>query len=84
VRTLVSAGFAIAAWARAAHAGGGPATDAYDGIGDGTVEVHALADICGEAGGTLALRAFDTTADAPALGWLRVRVARKPRRSARR
>jgi hypothetical protein len=76
---------AIAALARAAVAGGGPPTDAYDGIGSDALEVHALADVYYQRdlgdphAEAVQLRAFDPTANEPALGWLRLRVARRPR-----
>jgi hypothetical protein len=76
---------AALAFARAAIAGGGPPTDAYDGIDDSAIDVHVLADvyIAGNfddpKNGLNQLRAFDTTANLPALGWLRVRAAHKPR-----
>ncbi len=85
MRAAATALFAIVASGRAARAGGGPPTDAYEGIADTAVDVHALADVYyaqnfdDPSSGQSALRAFDTTANEPALGWLRVRVARRPR-----
>lgn len=75
----------LAVLASPAHAGGGPPTDAYDGIDDSAIDVHGFADVylAGNldqpSSGQSQLRAFDTTANEPALGWLRLRVARKPR-----
>lgn len=76
---------AIVAIGSSAHAGGGPPTDAYEGIDDAPVDVHALADLYtainfdGPASGQSQFRAFDPTANEPAVSWLRVRVAHKPR-----
>ncbi|HTR54699.1 MAG TPA: porin [Kofleriaceae bacterium] len=76
---------ACAAPAAVARAGGGPPTDAYDGIAAGAaLDVHGFADIYGAdnlddpKSGQSQLRAFDPTANAPALGWLRLRVAHAP------
>jgi hypothetical protein len=70
-----------------ARAGGGPPTDAYDGISDDrTVDVHLFADLFvahdfgDPPSGESQLRAFDSENDALALGWLRVRIAHKPDR----
>jgi hypothetical protein len=70
---------------RSAHGGGGPPTDAYEGIGDSAIDVHGFADVYfaynpgDPANGQNQLRAFDTTANEPAIGWLRLRVAHRPR-----
>jgi hypothetical protein len=83
VKRLIAA--ATLAATRTALAGGGPPTDAYDGIGDAAIDVHVLADVYVAGNfddpkrGQSQLRAFDTTANLPALGWLRVRIAHKPR-----
>ena len=75
---------ALVALAPTAHAGGGPATDAYEGIDDSAVDVHGLVDVYAADNvddprtGQSQLRAFDTTANEPALGWLRLRIAHRP------
>ncbi len=69
-----------------ARGGGGPPTDAYEDIDDSAIDVHALADLyfAGNFGDPYdsqsQLRGFDTTANEAAIGWLRLRVARRPRR----
>src|SRR5579883_2380059 len=69
----------------AARAGGGAATDAYEDVpGPGALAVHGLLDVYGQhdfdrpPSGTVQLRAFDVRADAPALGFARLTVARAP------
>lgn len=80
----VAAAAAVATYGLRAHAGGGAATDAYDGISDAAVDVHALADVYLqgniEAPTThqALIRAYDPRADEPALGALRLTVARRP------
>ena len=69
-------------WSGAARSGGGPATDAWDGIrGDGS-EAHAMVDLYLQrrigGDGRIELRAFDPT-DGPALGLARVTFAHRPR-----
>ena len=66
-----------------AQAGGGAATDAYDGVGKGrAVDVHAMVDLYMQIreppGGSVQLRAFDVHRDAPALDLLRLTVAHHP------
>jgi Putative beta-barrel porin-2, OmpL-like. bbp2 len=66
-----------------ARAGGG-VLDAYDGIRGGPVDVHGLVDgyfqgnLAGPASHTNQLRAFDTQANRPALGMLRLTLAHEP------
>jgi hypothetical protein len=68
---------------RLAWAGGGAATDAYEGIEEGTVDVHGLLDVYGQydfqrpASGQVQYRAFDTPVGL-SLGLLRLTVAHKP------
>jgi hypothetical protein len=74
---------ALVLWSGAARSGGGPATDAWDGIrGDGT-EAHAMLDLYLQhrlgGDGPIELRAFDPT-NGPALGLARVTLAHRPRR----
>jgi hypothetical protein len=63
---------------------GGGLLDAYDGTGDAPVEVHGLADVylqgnlAGPASHSNQLRAFDTQANQPGLGMLRLTLAHKP------
>jgi hypothetical protein len=74
----------VAGGERSADAGGGAATDSYDGIRDVAVDVHGLADVYGQgnfnrpASGTTQLRAFDGQTDRPALGMARLTLAHKP------
>jgi hypothetical protein len=70
-----------------ALASGGAATDAYDDIdAAAAVDVHGLADVYGvhnfdePTSGTNHLRAFDFVSGRPALGYLRLTLARRPRR----
>jgi hypothetical protein len=70
-----------------AEAGGGPPTDAYEGIGtEHYLSVHALADAYVEhnfndpPSGLNELRAFDIKSNTPSLDFLRITVAHKPRR----
>jgi hypothetical protein len=70
-----------------AHAGGGAAADSYDDISAGApVDAHALLDVYAlhnfnqPASATNQLRAFDTISDRPSLGYLRLTLARRPRR----
>jgi putative OmpL-like beta-barrel porin-2 len=79
--------FSLAALAPAsARAGGGPATDAYEGIGELPIEAHVLGDFYvahdfnDPDSGRVQLRAFDPNANLPSIGWLRLTLARKPRR----
>jgi hypothetical protein len=66
-----------------ARAGGG-VLDAYDGIHEGSIDVHGLADVyvqgnpAGPPSKTNQLRAFDTAANQPALGMLRLTLAHEP------
>ena len=77
--------FAIILVGAPAHAGGGPPPHAYDGIDDSALDIHALAELYAALNfddprsGQSQLRAFDTTANEPAIGWLRLRIAHKPR-----
>ena len=68
-----------------ALAGGGAATDSYEGIRRGVLlDVHGLADIYFQgsfnapASNTTQLRSFDTRVDTPALGILRLTAAHAP------
>jgi hypothetical protein len=67
-----------------ARAGGGAATDSYDDIREGAIDVHALADVYAQYNsnaphnGMSQYRAFDDRADQPALGMLRLTLAHKP------
>jgi hypothetical protein len=85
-RTALLVGLAASA-ARTAHAGGGPATDAYDGVAEGpAVDAHVLADLyvnhrlAGPPGGRIPFRAFDVRNDAPSVSIVRVDLARRPDR----
>jgi hypothetical protein len=76
---------ALASWPRSASAGGGAATDAYDGIRpEAAVDVHGLLDVYAQGNLTgpwsrLPLgRAFDDRAGAPSLGLARVTLAHAP------
>jgi len=76
--------FGLAA-SRPALAGGGAATDAYDGVRrDRWLDVHGLLDVYVQhdfdepASREVQLRAFDGRSDAPALNLLRVTVAHAP------
>jgi hypothetical protein len=68
---------------RLARAGGGAATDAYEGVGERTLEVHGLLDVYAQhdfqqpASGDARYRAFDTVTG-PSLGLLRLTVAHAP------
>ncbi len=75
----------LASASRTAHAGGGAATDAYDGIRDDVaLDVHGLADLYVQenlgaaASRAPQLRAFDMHAGAPAIGLVHVALAHKP------
>lgn len=66
-----------------ARAGGGAATDTYEGIDDRRwLDVHALADVYAQhveaPGGLPRYRAFDLRSDQPALGLLHLGVAHRP------
>jgi hypothetical protein len=80
VRILVV--LAVVSTPRLARAGGGAASDAYQGIGDRPLEIHGLADLYAQydfqqpACGTR-FRAFDDVAG-PSLGLLRLTVAHAP------
>jgi hypothetical protein len=82
VRILVV--LALVSTPRLARAGGGAATDAYQGIGDRPLEVHGLADVYAQyvfqqpASEGTRYRAFDDVAG-PSLGLLRLTVAHAPR-----
>jgi hypothetical protein len=71
-------------WAAAARAGGGPATDAYHGVEGGHCEAHFVVDLylqhrfVPEGDGPVRLRAFDPV-NGPAVGLLRLVLARKPK-----
>jgi hypothetical protein len=71
-------------WASTALAGGGPATDAYEGIGERAVEAHLFADLYlqhdfnSPQSALVQLRAFDFV-DGPSVGLLGVTLARRPR-----
>ncbi|MGH7296742.1 MAG: outer membrane beta-barrel protein [Polyangiaceae bacterium] len=80
---LVAAVLAAGGAPREARAGGGAATDAYEGVRTETaVDLHALADVYVQheepAGGGAQLRAFAVRADRPALELLRLTVAHRP------
>ncbi len=70
--------------ARSALAGGGAATDAYDDIRAGAVDVRGLLDVYAQGNfnapqsGLAQLRAFDAEADRPSVGILRLTLAHKP------
>jgi hypothetical protein len=70
----------------AARAGGGPATDAYDDVVPGVVDVHALGDVYLQhdfalpPSGRVVLRQFDFVSDRPSLNYLRLTVAHRPGR----
>jgi hypothetical protein len=74
---------AVVSTPRLARAGGGAATDAYQGIGEGTLKVHGLLDVYAQhdfqqpASGYTRFRAFDDVAG-PSLGLLRLTVAHTP------
>jgi hypothetical protein len=74
---------AVVSSPRLAWAGGGAATDAYEGIEEGPVDVHGLLDVYGQydfqrpASGQVQYRAFDTPVGL-SLALLRVTVAHKP------
>lgn len=81
----LAAALLIAITSRAAHAGGGAATDSYEDIRRSTLlDVHGLADVYLEgnfnapASRTNQIRAFDTRAEIPALGMARVTLAHRP------
>jgi hypothetical protein len=81
--TLVVATALACVAQRTAWAGGGAATDAYDGVRErAPVDVHALADLYFQLkeprGGGPQLRAFDDRADVPAVNLLRVTLAHRP------
>jgi hypothetical protein len=86
LQALRRVAIALLASASYARGGGGPPTDAYEGIVGSAIDVHALADIyfAGNFGDPYdsqsELRAFDATANEPAIGWLRVRLAHRPGR----
>lgn len=68
-------------------AGGGPASDAYDGISDQSwLVLHVMADVYVShnfnqpSSGRNRLRAFDFNSDLPSVGFLRLTLAHKPRR----
>lgn len=78
---------AVVACGGAAFAGGGPATDAYDDISqDPPVDFHLLLDLYllhnfnGPASGRNQLREFDFNSNLPSLSYLRLTLARRPRR----
>lgn len=78
---------AVVACAGAAFAGGGPATDAYDDIGrHAPVDFHLLLDLYvlhdfnAPASGRNQLRELDFNSDLPSLSYLRLTLARRPRR----
>jgi hypothetical protein len=78
--------FSVASAAsRTASAGGGAATDAYEGIREkAPLDVHALVDLYSQhdfgwpPSGTVQLRAFDVRSDVPSLNFARLTVARRP------
>jgi hypothetical protein len=67
-----------------AHAGGGAATDSYEGIRPGPIDLHGLADVYSQtafnrpASETNQLRAFDLEDGQPQLGILRLTLAHNP------
>ena len=67
-----------------ALAGGGAATDSYDGIRGGALEVHGIVDVYAQhafkasSSGTTQLRAFDVKVDQALVGTLRLTLAHKP------
>lgn len=69
---------------RAAHAGGGAATEAYEGVREGpAVDLHGLLDVYGQgapdvATGLPRYRAFDLHANALSVDVARVTVAHRP------
>jgi hypothetical protein len=77
--------FLLLLWCSAAWAGGGPAIDAYDDIGDRALDAHVLVDLylqhdfAEPPSGRVQLRSFDFT-DGPAIGFLRLTLAHKPKR----
>jgi hypothetical protein len=76
---------ATSALERVAHAGGGAADDAYEGIDEhAAVDVHAFLDVYAtrrlnaDSQSELQLRAFEVNAGPPALNLFRVTAAHKP------
>ena len=82
--TLLGIAALLGGLSRSAAAGGGAATDAYDDIQTGALDVHGLADVYAQGNfnapqsGLAQLRAFDAEADRPSLGILRLTLAHKP------
>jgi hypothetical protein len=85
--TTAALAAAILAGSGSAHAGGGAATDAYDGIRpERPVDAHGMLDLYAQAnlsswGTNPALRAFDDYAR-PSLGFARLTLAHAPGRGA--
>jgi hypothetical protein len=70
--------------AAVAHAGGGPATDAYEDVVPGVLDAHVLADVYlqhdfdNPPSGRTTLREFDVAGDRPSLNYLLLTVAHRP------
>ncbi|HEY2748016.1 MAG TPA: outer membrane beta-barrel protein [Polyangia bacterium] len=83
-RAALVAALACGCAAGEARAGGGPATDAYQDVTAGALDVHALADVYvlhdfdRPPSGRTVLREFDLGSDDPSLGYLRLTLARRP------
>jgi hypothetical protein len=78
----VAVACALGAAAKNARAGGGAATDAYDGIDEERpLDVHGLLDLYlqdAPAGSPVQFRAFDVNAGSPSLNFLRATLAHHP------
>jgi putative OmpL-like beta-barrel porin-2 len=78
-------GLVAASLCTSAHAGGGPAADAYEGTSAGALDLQALADVYvlhdfnNPPSGLTTLRQFDLAVDRPALEYLRLTLAHQPR-----
>jgi hypothetical protein len=78
--------FAVtSAVSRSGSAGGGAATDAYEGVRvRATLDVHGLLDFYGQhdfgwhPSGTVQLRAFDVKSEVPSLNFARLSLAHRP------
>ncbi len=83
-RAAILVALACGCAAAEARAGGGPATDAYEDVAAGAIDVHALADVYvlhdfnQPPSGKTVLREFDLTSDDPSLSYLRLTVAHRP------
>jgi hypothetical protein len=85
--TVSSVWFVVCFMSGSALASGGGATDAYADIDPSTgLDVHGFVDIFAvrnfndPVSGTNQLRAFDFPANQPSLGYIRITLARRPRR----